>query len=215
MTWSQGDKNKSMHYSSLRGTFLNSPSISTRQHIEIIKCCLSLTTTVTSMRKPDSSLKQEPVARKQIVLFHGVLGTARAWTRPAAYCVTCHCNWQPDHKLQLGPLGLFHFSVPPPLFHLPHWRTPLSFSTLSWKNHKNPGPRVRDFLCKCWSGSSCCFLRYLLLLISQGPSKHMLGKCVPTGRVLYSTKITSFLGQRFSIRENYPTWELLGPVGAL
>lgn len=119
-----------MHYSSLQSHFPISPSIGiTWQHIWIVwERCLGLTTTVTLMREPDNLLKHEPVAWQQIALFHGVLGTARAWKRPATHCVTCHCNWQPDPKLQLGQLGLFHSSIPPPLFHLPHWRTPLSAS---------------------------------------------------------------------------------------
>lgn len=129
-----------MHYSSLQGPFLNSPPISTRQHIAIIECCLSLSTIVTSMRKPDSSLKHEPVAWKQIVFFHG---TVWAWTRPAAHCVTCHCNWQPDPKLQLGPLGLFHSSSPPP-----------SLSSSPSENSSQPLHPVMEKPLKPWTACS-------------------------------------------------------------
>lgn len=54
---------------------------------------------------------------------------------------------------------------------------PLSLSTLSWKNHPNPPPRVRDYLCKCSRGSSCCFPLFLLLLITCGLSKHVRVMC--------------------------------------
>lgn len=101
------------------------------------------------MSEPDSSLKCDPVTCKQIALFHVMLGTAGAWTRPAEHCVACHCNWQPGPKLQLGLLGLFHSSVPPPLFHLPHQRTPLSASPpCSRQKRQNPELRIRDFLCE-------------------------------------------------------------------
>lgn len=97
----------------------------------------------------------------------------------------------------------------------PSENSPLSLSTLSWKNRQNPGPRVPDFPCKRSSGGSWCCSLYLLLLISHGPRKHILEKRVATVRVLHSTKITSFLWQRLSVSENRPIWELLGAWGTL
>lgn len=158
------------------------------------------------MRKPDSSLKHEPVARKQIALFHGVLRTTRAWTWPAVQCVRSHCDWQPDPELQLSPLGLFHSSVPPPLLHRPHQRTPLSASLpCHGKSTQTPGPHVRDFLGKCFEWKPT------LLPSRPPPFNQPWSKQAYVGKMF--SYLMSFLRQRSFICETQTIWQLLGAVG--
>lgn len=195
----QKDKNKSMHYSSLQGHFPFSPSLGiTWQHIWVVLVFLSLSITVIRVREPDSLLKHKSVAWQQIALFHGVLGTVRAWTRPA--CTVLHATATGNQTPNYGSASSGYFIPPFPLLsfifpvgelptqplHPVMEKPPKPWTTCSWFS-------VQMFEWKFIPFPSL----YLLLLIKQfqGPVMHMLEKCVPT--VLYRTEITSFLMQRF------------------